>query len=378
MMNLSYWERTSFFKNYDYTIIGAGIVGLFAAIEIKTKKPNAKVLVLERSAIPDGASTKNAGFACFGSLSEIIEHRNRTSEKTFLDLVDKRYKGIQKLKNFLGPENIDFISSGAYEVFKNDENEIYQSCIKKMQEYNRLLEDIIGVNVYETADDAIEKFGLKNVEHLIYSKYEAQIHSGKMMQSLIELAFSKGVNILFNADVLALIKRDSEIILQTNITEITTSACIVCNNVFAKKLIPSLDIQPGRGQVLITNRIDNLKLKGNFHYDKGYYYFRNIDNRVLIGGGRNLDFKGEETFEFGTSETIQNHLIGILHDVILPYIDFEIEQSWSGIMGFGSELNPIVEELDENIYCAVRCNGMGVALGPMIAEEVAELAIKNS
>lgn len=377
MMNLSYWERTSFFKNYDYTIIGAGIVGLFTAIEIKSRKPNAKVLVLERSAIPDGASTKNAGFACFGSLSEIIEHRNRTSEKTFLELVDKRNKGIQKLKNFLGPENIDFISSGAYEVFKNDEKEIYQSCIEKMQEYNRLLEDIIGINVYEIADDAIEKFGLKNVEHLIYSKYEAQIHSGKMMQSLIQWAFSLGVNILFNADVLAYIKHDAEIILKTNLSEITTSAIIVCNNAFAKKLIPSIDLQPGRGQVLITNKIHDLKLKGNFHYDKGYYYFRNIDNRVLIGGGRNLDFKGEETFDFGTSEIIQNSLKEILRDVILSYTDFEIEQTWSGIMAFGKELNPIVAEIEKNVFCAVRCNGMGVAIGPIIAEEVAELAIKN-
>jgi glycine/D-amino acid oxidase-like deaminating enzyme len=66
-MNLSYWERTSFLQNYDYTIVGAGIVGLFAAIEIKKKNARAKVLVIERSALPDGASTKNAGFACFGS-----------------------------------------------------------------------------------------------------------------------------------------------------------------------------------------------------------------------------------------------------------------------------------------------------------------------
>ena len=29
----------------------------------------------------------------------------------------------------------------------------------------------------------------------------------------------------------------------------------------------------------------NLKIKGSFHYEKGYYYFRNIDNRILLGGG---------------------------------------------------------------------------------------------
>ena len=58
-------------------------------------------------------------------------------------------------------------------------------------------------------------------------------------------------------------------------------------------------MQPARAQVLITKPIKNLQIKGTFHLDKGYYYFRNIDNRILFGGGRNLDFKTEETSEFG-------------------------------------------------------------------------------
>ena len=41
-------------------------------------------------------------------------------------------------------------------------------------------------------------------------------------------------------------------------------------------------------------------LKGAFHYDEGYVYFRNIDNRVLLGGGRNLA-KAETTDVFGTT-----------------------------------------------------------------------------
>jgi glycine/D-amino acid oxidase-like deaminating enzyme len=93
-MNQSYWERTSFFKDADYVIIGAGIVGLFAALEIKNKKPSANVLVLERSFLPDGASTKNAGFACFGSLSELIVQLQKSSETELLHLVKKRWEGF--------------------------------------------------------------------------------------------------------------------------------------------------------------------------------------------------------------------------------------------------------------------------------------------
>jgi len=44
-------------------------------------------------------------------------------------------------------------------------------------------------------------------------------------------------------------------------------------------------------------------------------------------------------------------------------------------MGFGNENSPIVKEIEPNLFCAVRCNGMGVAMGSLVGEEVAKLAL---
>jgi glycine/D-amino acid oxidase-like deaminating enzyme len=107
--------------------------------------------------------------------------------------------------------------------------------------------------------------------------------------------------------------------------------------------------------------------------DKGYYYFRNIGDRILFGGGRNLDFEGEATSEFGETELIQNRLEKVLKEVILPHQEFKIEHRWSGIMGLGTTKNPIVEALSENVYCGVRLGGMGVAIGSLIGNELADL-----
>jgi len=49
---------------------------------------------------------------------------------------------------------------------------------------------------------------------------------------------------------------------------------------------------------LVTKPIDGLRLKGVFHYDEGFYYFRNYKDRIIFGGGRNLDFENEESFQF--------------------------------------------------------------------------------
>ena len=53
---LSYWEKVSFLHDIDIIIIGSGIVGLTAAIQLKEQDSRLNVLVLERGVLPLGAS----------------------------------------------------------------------------------------------------------------------------------------------------------------------------------------------------------------------------------------------------------------------------------------------------------------------------------
>ena len=64
-MNLSYWEIKTWFTKVDFTIVGSGIVGLSTALWLKNRFPKSNILILEKGILPQGASTKNAGFACF-------------------------------------------------------------------------------------------------------------------------------------------------------------------------------------------------------------------------------------------------------------------------------------------------------------------------
>ncbi|MDP4988590.1 MAG: FAD-dependent oxidoreductase, partial [Polaribacter sp.] len=117
-MNLSYWELKEWFSNIDFTIVGSGIIGLNCALQLKKKYPNARILILEKGILPQGASTKNAGFACFGSLSEIIDDLNFHSEEEVFQLVEKRWEGLQLLRSNLGDKNIDFQQNKGFELFK--------------------------------------------------------------------------------------------------------------------------------------------------------------------------------------------------------------------------------------------------------------------
>jgi len=376
-MKLSYWEQKQYFSNTDIIIIGSGIVGLSAALFLRKKSKKLNILVLERGILPSGASTKNAGFACFGSSSELLDDLKSHTEEEVFSLVEKRWKGLQKLRKNLGDKAIDFTNLGGYELFDNET--VYASCLNKLDYLNRQLKYIDKKGVYFNADKQIKNFGLKNVNHLIVNKAEAQIDTGKMMQALIKKVINNNIHILNGIEIKSLNDTGKNVELITSSGQIIKSKkVIIATNGFAKQFLPHENINPARAQVLITEPIKNLKLKGTFHYDCGYYYFRNIDNRILLGGGRNLDLKGETTTEMDTTKLIQDKLEELLYTTIIPYAKPKIEMRWSGIMGIGNKKQSIVKATSKNVYCAIRMGGMGVAIGSLVGEEVADIVYNSS
>ena len=192
------------------------------------------------------------------------------------------------------------------------------------------------------------------------------------MSSLLQLARKKEIIILNAITVTEFVENAAAIIVKTDQFEFNTKKLFIATNGFASQLLNE-SVKPARAQVLITKPIKNLHIKGTFHLDEGYYYFRNIDDRILLGGGRNLDIKGEETTKFGETNLIQNQLEKILHENILPNTNFEIERRWSGIMGVGEQKKPIIKQIAENVFCGVRLGGMGIAIGSFVGSTLAEL-----
>ena len=212
---------------------------------------------------------------------------------------------------------------------------------------------------------------------IIRNKFEGQIDTGLMMRKLLRLCSDSKIEIFNGFDVDIFEKQKHQWIVRGKNKQVLTNKLLICNNAFASKLLSNIDLKPARAQVLITKPIENLRIKGCFHMDKGYYYFRNVGNRVLFGGGRNLDFNAEETFNMNPTELIQNKLESILQTTILPNQSFEIDRRWTGIMGVGANKCPILKRLDDNLYCAIRMGGMGVALGTEIGQALAEMSTKQ-
>ncbi len=369
-MEWSYWELKNWFTDVDFTVVGSGIVGLHAALQLRERFPESKILVLEKGMLPQGASTKNAGFACFGSISEIIDDLHSHTEEEVIQLIQKRWQGLQMLRKKLGDSAIDFKPYGGYELFLNENESAYKECLSKIPFINDILRPLFKSDVFVKE---IDRFGFGGIhENLVFNPFEAQIDTGNMMQALIKLVISKDILILNRQTVTAFSETQKGVEVALDDFSFSTKKLLFATNGFAGQLTNG-NVKPARAQVLITAPIPNLDIKGTFHLDKGYYYFRNIGDRILFGGGRNLDIEGETTTEFGQTASIQNQLEKLLKEVILPNREFKIDHRWSGIMGIGSSKNPIVEQISEHVYCGVRLGGMGVAIGSLIGTELADL-----
>lgn len=369
---LSFWEKVTLLEGIDFLVVGSGIVGSACALELRRLNPGAKIVILERSYLPLGASTKNAGFACFGSVTELLDDLETTPEERVWDTVKLRYEGLERLLQRFAPADLNYEPCGSYDLVRDEnEQEIYHP---KLEYLNRQIAFITGKKeCYSFEKQVDRKFGFKGFEGGYFNRLEGAIDTGKLLLATQKDLAGNGIIVLNGIEVLNFRHSEDGVLIETNYGEIKTNKLAVTINGFAKKLLPELAVEPARAQVLVTSEIPGLQAKGTFHLDKGYYYFRNVGNRVLLGGGRNLDFQAENTFELDQTPLIQDALEQLLRENILPETSFSIDYRWSGTMGVGSEKGPIIRKVDANTAVGVRLGGMGVAIGSLIGEKLAHL-----
>ena len=354
-------------------IIGSGITGLTTAIFIKKLNPEQEVLILERGQLPLGASTKNAGFACFGSVSELLDDLKRAHPEQVEALIKLRYQGLQKLLTLVDPEEIDYKQEGGYEIFLKGDERLFDKCLNKLDLCNEMAYQATGISdVYKVRHENYNM--LRTTLPGIYNAHEAKLNPVLFMKALAKNAIGAGVDILYNTRITKVNAEEKKVETSLSVS-IPYKKLALCTNGFTPEILPGLDVVPARNQVIITSPIENLDLPGCYHYNRGYVYFREYNGRVLIGGGRDKDLAGETTSEFGLTDMIRSYLEAFLNVNILFGKRYTIDHRWSGIMGVGASREPLIRDLGNNVFAGVRLGGMGIAIGSEIGNKLANMVV---
>jgi glycine/D-amino acid oxidase-like deaminating enzyme len=371
--NFSFWEQR-WMERADQVVIGGGLVGLQTAIELKLKYPHKAVWVLERNAFGDAASLRNAGFACFGSAGEILDDISRMGEDQAFQLYEERYQGLQDLIKTYTPEKIGYEQSGGYEIFPSGSEAELKVIRDHLPRLNESLKEVHQQVSF--VERNIKKFEMNVGETAIVSPSEGALQSHLLLRTVRQHALSVGVEIYTSMDVKSIEKHGSGgwvLRFEQSDAEILAKDLFVCTNAWALKWFPDLEVEPARGQILVTKPIPSIAFRGIFHADQGYIYFRSLGSRILIGGARNTQFKTENTFESAVTPEIKSELLRWLNEIIVPGIHVEIDTEWSGVMGMHQKRSPIIERKEEHLYLGVRMGGMGVALSSQVAKKLVKL-----
>lgn len=210
-------------------------------------------MVLESGVLPAGASTRNAGFTCFGSLTEIIENIEVMGAEKAIAQVKDRWEGLKLLRRALGDEAIGFSQTGNYELISEE----LVPQLKHLENINKLLYPIFLSDVFIRMDGRIEEFGFSktHVKALVLNQFEGELHSGNMMKALQQKAQALGVVIRYGSEA----ERPRNIVgglevpvknNQGKTIVFRAKAAAVCVNGYTGTLLPEFDIKPGRGKSL--------------------------------------------------------------------------------------------------------------------------------
>lgn len=364
----SYWERLAFPQEYDLIVVGAGFTGLSAALHVQEQHPDWRILVLERDILAEGASSKNAGFACYGTIGEILSDIELMGREEALQLVVKRWQGLNFLKALVPEQAMDFQQYGGTEIFLDKERKAYEKATQEISGINAFFKEAgIADELYQLST---HYKGLKAGVGSIFSPLEAQLNPLKALMELESKAVQVGITILRGVEVQAIDSKHSKWSLNSNQGSWLAPKVLFCTNAFG--LVGNeLDIVPARNQVLITKPLEHRLPPGNYHAKEGYIYFRTVGDRLLIGGARHLAMEEETTAELGTNPQLIRYLGQYLDDILALGGQWELEQQWSGIIATGKSKKPITQEIEPGLWFCGRFGGMGIALSAQQGREVA-------
>lgn len=370
-MTVSLWQRTPTHttEQCDVAIIGAGITGLSAAIELERRGISA--IILEADYAGSKASGRNAGYLISGAADNYALASKDLGRDTAKFLWDWTHKNLAGLKA-LGIESTPSYAQRASCIIALDHPE-HEELI---QSHAMLHEDGFTASLIEPKDAPSDPLwrsgkptlGLMNPHDAVCSPIE--------LVGLLGTALTT-TPIYENAEVFRIEDDGNRIALRTRSVDVIASRVLICTNAYANGLVESLDgvVTPNRGQMLAIKprKRSDAQLEYAYYLNHGSEYVRSAPgDQIIFGGARTYHANEESTATDATSDTVQSHLETFVKDLITD--EYEITARWSGIMGFTADGMPIIAQVpihtldNSNIWFCGGLTGHGMSMGYQTAQ----------
>ncbi len=333
----------------DVVIVGGGITGLSLAWHLARRRIDA--VLLERDRIGSGASGRNAGFLLAGvasSYAEAVRAYGREKAREVWELTNENHDRMVE-------------AAAGQEV---GHRRLGSAILPASDEERALLvesEQLLNEDGFQARWDGTRLVNPRDGEVTPTALLAA------LARQLKPRAIREGVG------VAALTPRRNGVLVEAGGHGCEAGVVILATNGYAPQLIPSLTIQPTRGQMVATapnaDPIADLPVYSNY----GYRYWRQLrTGEVLLGGWRDTSPETEKTDGAEPTEEIQRHLDRALLDL---RVSAAVTHRWAGTMGFTDSGLPLAGPIDAmpNTFVCAGFTGHGMGFAFVTAKRVAEM-----
>jgi len=213
-------------ENYDYVIIGAGIIGISLGIELLTQKPTKKILIIDKETRPGvHASGRNSGVLHAGFYYSPDSLKAKFCKQ-----------GNLELKKFCNTNNLEVKETGKVVVCQ-DKNDI----TRLMNLFERGIANGVEIELLESKELSRIEPAAQTVDKFIWSPTTAVGNPKEIIKKLAEKFTKMGGLFRFNSRV-KLINNSNEVLIEGNGYILSATSIINSAGAYASELAKQVGV----------------------------------------------------------------------------------------------------------------------------------------
>jgi glycine/D-amino acid oxidase-like deaminating enzyme len=361
----------------DFAVIGGGIPGLTAALQLARR--GVSVAVLEAESMGWGASSRNGGMALTGLKLDAKVVEARYGSELTRQLFEDSVASLDTVKQLITQEHIECDFSRCGHLLLANKPAHYTALQHEadwyVQHFNHITRLIPNNNLHEEIGSDIYFGGLVD-------ESSAGLNPAQYVAGLAQAAERSGVTLFPKTKVTHIEKTMDSFRLKTMRGGLLASQVLVTTGGYTGAATPQLRrrIIPIGSYIIATQPLpDDLahellpRRRMVFDYKHYLNYFRlSADNRMVFGG--------RAAFFPETSSSIRNSAEILRREMVKVYPKLEntvVEYAWGGTLDFAFDQMPHTGKL-EGIHYVLGFAGHGVALGSHLGRRMANAILDDT